>query len=151
MVFLFLISSNVFFKALQQHTRIMAKEQSAESKTEFAVLPLYKKSTEIRRDFSGQQCQVNIVILDIVPVSGDTVGFEKLLICKLVCFVSHMGLHDMLQFCLLRWRLYQSAASIFLTVSLEAWFRLYILWSLGRPFSGRNCVQPCILAAAFLK
>lgn len=87
----------------------MAKDPSTERKAEFAVLPLYKTSTEIRRDFSGQESQVkkNTVILGNVPVPGDTVGFEKLLI-YLVCFVSHRGLHDMLQFCLLRWRLYHS-------------------------------------------
>lgn len=109
MVFLLPTSFSAFFKALQQHTPITAKEQSPESKTEFAVLPLYKTSTEIRRDFSGEESQVkkNTVILGNVPVPGDTVGFEKLLI-YLVCFVSHRGLHVMLQFCLLRLRLYHS-------------------------------------------
>ena len=72
----------------------MAKEQSTESKTESTVLPLYKTSTEIRRDFSGQESQVkkNAVTLGKVPVPGDAVGFEKLLI-YLVCFASHRGLH----------------------------------------------------------
>lgn len=82
-----------------------------------------KTSTEIRRDFSGEESQVkkNTVILGNVPVPGDTVGFEKLLI-YLVCFVSHRGLHVMLQFCLLRLRLYHSL------LLLSAW---QYLWEPG--------------------
>jgi len=89
----------------------MAKEQSTESRTESTVLPLYKISTEIRRDFSGQESQVkkNTVTMGKVPVPGVTVDFEKLLI-YLVCFASRRGLHVMLQFFLLRLRLYQLSA-----------------------------------------
>lgn len=144
-----------FFRALQQHTLIMAKEQSTESKTESTVLPLYKTSTEIRRYFLGQEPQVkkNTVTLGNVPLPGDTVGFEKLLI-YLFCFASHRALHVMLQFCLLRLRLHHSAAPVCLTVSLGGGIGLCIgtsEWGPREdPFQGQTVSSPASLQQHFL-
>lgn len=122
---------------------------------QFTVLPLYKTSTEIRGDFSGQESWVkkDTVTLGKVPVPGDTVGFEKLLI-YLVCFASHRGLYIMLQFFLLRLRLHHSAAPVCLTVSLGARFGFCIRTTeqgpRKDPFQGETGSSPASLQQCFL-